>query len=129
LDPLAAESKFQQWPLTVVPPLNASPSLPIKADQAPAPLPPLQSSPFRALPLLAMKFAARRVAAAAPEPRRPRLVVRIHAEADNHHCPCSVVPLPARRTPSAECKTDMSAVLTVKSNLDPHMIIELKDGK
>jgi hypothetical protein len=28
-----------------------------------------------------------------------------------------------------ECKTDMSAVLMVKSNLDPHMIIELKDGK
>jgi hypothetical protein len=28
-----------------------------------------------------------------------------------------------------ECKTDMSAVLTVKSNLDPHMIIKLKDGK
>jgi hypothetical protein len=31
--------------------------------------------------------------------------------------------------PSAECKTDISAMLTVKSNLDPHMIIELKDGK
>jgi hypothetical protein len=30
---------------------------------------------------------------------------------------------------SAECKTDMSVMLTVKSNLDPHMIIELKDGK
>jgi hypothetical protein len=29
---------------------------------------------------------------------------------------------------SAECKTDRSAVLTVKSGLDPHMIIELKDG-
>jgi hypothetical protein len=28
---------------------------------------------------------------------------------------------------SAECKTDRSAVLTVKSGLDPHMIIELKD--
>jgi hypothetical protein len=25
-------------------------------------------------------------------------------------------------------KTDRSAVLTVKSGLDPHMIIELKDG-
>jgi hypothetical protein len=25
-------------------------------------------------------------------------------------------------------KTDRSAVLTVKSSLDPHMIIELKDG-
>ena len=29
---------------------------------------------------------------------------------------------------SAECKTDISAVLTVKSGLDPHMIIELEDG-
>jgi hypothetical protein len=29
---------------------------------------------------------------------------------------------------SAECKTDRSAVLTVKSSLDPHMINELKDG-
>jgi hypothetical protein len=29
---------------------------------------------------------------------------------------------------SAECKTDRSAVLTVKSGLDPRMIIELKDG-
>jgi hypothetical protein len=29
---------------------------------------------------------------------------------------------------SAECKTDRSAVLTVKSGLDPHMIIELNDG-
>jgi hypothetical protein len=29
---------------------------------------------------------------------------------------------------SAECKTDRSAVLTVKSGLDPHMINELKDG-
>jgi hypothetical protein len=28
-----------------------------------------------------------------------------------------------------ECKTDMSVVLTVKSNLDLHMIIKLKDGK
>jgi len=27
----------------------------------------------------------------------------------------------------AECKTDITAVLTVKSGLDPHMIIELKD--
>jgi hypothetical protein len=25
------------------------------------------------------------------------------------------------------CKTDISAVLTVKSGLDPHMIIELED--
>jgi hypothetical protein len=32
-------------------------------------------------------------------------------------------------TTSSECKTDMSEVLTVKSNLDPHMIIELKNGK
>jgi hypothetical protein len=29
---------------------------------------------------------------------------------------------------SAECKTDQSAVLTVKSGLDPYMINELKDG-
>jgi hypothetical protein len=29
---------------------------------------------------------------------------------------------------SAECKTDRSVVLTVKSGLDPHMINELKDG-
>jgi hypothetical protein len=29
---------------------------------------------------------------------------------------------------SAECKTNRLAVLTVKSGLDPHMIIELKDG-
>jgi hypothetical protein len=29
---------------------------------------------------------------------------------------------------SAECKTDRSAVLTVKSGLNPHMINELKDG-
>jgi hypothetical protein len=29
---------------------------------------------------------------------------------------------------SAECKTDRSAVLTVKSGLDPHMINEVKDG-
>jgi hypothetical protein len=29
---------------------------------------------------------------------------------------------------SAECKTDRSAVLTVNSGLDPHMINELKDG-
>ena len=29
---------------------------------------------------------------------------------------------------SAECKTDISAVLTVKSGLDPHMINKLKDG-
>jgi hypothetical protein len=28
---------------------------------------------------------------------------------------------------SAECKTDRSAVLTVTSSLDPHMINELKD--
>ena len=28
---------------------------------------------------------------------------------------------------SAECKTDISAVLTVMSGLDPHMIIELED--
>ena len=31
-------------------------------------------------------------------------------------------------TTSAECKTDISAVLTVKSGLDPHMINKLKDG-
>ena len=30
-------------------------------------------------------------------------------------------------TISAECKTNISAVLTVKSGLDPHMIIELED--
>ena len=30
-------------------------------------------------------------------------------------------------TISAECKTDISAVLTVMSGLDPHMIIELED--
>jgi hypothetical protein len=30
---------------------------------------------------------------------------------------------------SVECKTDMPAMLTVKSNQDPHMIIERKDGK
>ena len=29
-------------------------------------------------------------------------------------------------TTSAECKTDISAVLTVTSGLDPHMIIELE---
>jgi hypothetical protein len=29
---------------------------------------------------------------------------------------------------SAECKTNRSAVLTVKSDLDPHMINKLKDG-
>ena len=29
-------------------------------------------------------------------------------------------------TTSAECKTDISAVLTVMSGLDPHMIIELE---
>jgi len=28
---------------------------------------------------------------------------------------------------SAECKTDISAVLMVMSGLDPHMIIELED--
>jgi hypothetical protein len=28
-----------------------------------------------------------------------------------------------------ECKTDVSVVFMVKSNLDPHMIIELKDKK
>jgi hypothetical protein len=28
-----------------------------------------------------------------------------------------------------ECKIDISAVLTVKSSLDPHMIIELEDVK
>jgi hypothetical protein len=28
---------------------------------------------------------------------------------------------------SAECKTDRSAVLTVKSGLDPHMINKIKD--
>jgi hypothetical protein len=31
-------------------------------------------------------------------------------------------------TTSAKCKTDRSVVLTVKSGLDPHMIIKLKDG-
>ena len=31
-------------------------------------------------------------------------------------------------TTSVECKTDISAVLTVKSGLDPHMINKLKDG-
>jgi hypothetical protein len=31
-------------------------------------------------------------------------------------------------TTSAECKTNRLAVLTVKSGLDPHMIIKLKDG-
>ena len=31
-------------------------------------------------------------------------------------------------TTSAECKTDISAVLMVKSGLDPHMINKLKDG-
>ena len=30
-------------------------------------------------------------------------------------------------TTSAECKTDISAVITVKSGLDPHMINKLKD--
>ena len=30
-------------------------------------------------------------------------------------------------TTSAECKTDISAVLTVMSGLDPHMIIELEE--
>ena len=30
-------------------------------------------------------------------------------------------------TTSAECKTDISAVLAVMSGLDPHMIIELED--
>ena len=30
-------------------------------------------------------------------------------------------------TTSAECQTDISAVLTVTSGLDPHMIIELED--
>ena len=30
-------------------------------------------------------------------------------------------------TTSAECTTDISAVLTVKSGLDPHMIIEFED--
>ena len=30
-------------------------------------------------------------------------------------------------TTSAECKTDISAVLTVMSRLDPHMIIKLED--
>ena len=29
---------------------------------------------------------------------------------------------------SADCKTDISVVLTVKSGLDPHMINKLKDG-
>jgi hypothetical protein len=28
----------------------------------------------------------------------------------------------------AECKTNQLAVLTVKSGLEPHMIIELEDG-
>jgi hypothetical protein len=28
----------------------------------------------------------------------------------------------------AECKTNRLAVLTVKSGMDPHMIIELEDG-
>jgi hypothetical protein len=28
---------------------------------------------------------------------------------------------------SAECKTDRSAVLTIMSGMDPHMINELKD--
>jgi hypothetical protein len=31
-------------------------------------------------------------------------------------------------TTSAECKTNRLVVLTVKSGLDPHMIIELEDG-
>ena len=31
-------------------------------------------------------------------------------------------------TTSTECKTDISAVLTVMSGLDPHMINKLKDG-
>jgi hypothetical protein len=31
-------------------------------------------------------------------------------------------------TTSAECKTDRSAVLTVKCGLDPHMMNELNDG-
>ena len=31
-------------------------------------------------------------------------------------------------TTSAECKTDISVVLTVTSGLDPHMINKLKDG-
>ena len=30
-------------------------------------------------------------------------------------------------TTSAECKTDISAVLTVMSDLDPHMIIKPED--
>ena len=30
-------------------------------------------------------------------------------------------------TTSEECKTDISVMLTVKSGLDPHMIIELED--
>ena len=30
-------------------------------------------------------------------------------------------------TTAAECKTDISAVLTVMSGLEPHMIIKLKD--
>ena len=30
-------------------------------------------------------------------------------------------------TTSAECKTDVSAVLTVMTGLDPHMIIKLED--
>jgi hypothetical protein len=39
--------------------------------------------------------------------RKIRVVVKVH-----NHC---------------RVKTDISAVLTVKSGLDPHMIIELKD--
>jgi hypothetical protein len=31
-------------------------------------------------------------------------------------------------TTSVECKTNRLAVLTVKSGLDPHMIIELEEG-
>jgi hypothetical protein len=31
--------------------------------------------------------------------------------------------------PLQSVKTDMSAVLTVKINLDSHMIIEVKDGQ
>ena len=30
-------------------------------------------------------------------------------------------------TTSTECKTDISVMLTVKSGLDPHMIIKLED--
>ena len=33
----------------------------------------------------------------------------------------------ANCTTPAECKTDISAVLTVRSGLDPHMIIKLED--